>query len=113
MFVVSTAAGRIAVLAVALAVLVGCLLWSKRATSHSFFLGVLAGTGLVLSFDIEEHHRIKQIRGYLEQIERLNLATPGGLRSQPVAEAGEDQELVNEAWNIFCARRRGGGSRFG
>jgi len=63
--------------------------------------------------NIEEHHRIKQIRGYLEQIERLNLATPGGLRSQPVAEAGEDQELVNEAWNIFCARRRGAGSRFG
>src|SRR5438876_5455687 len=58
MFVVSTAAGRIAVLAVALAVLVGCLLWSKRATSHSFFLGVLAGTGLVLSFDIVWVHWI-------------------------------------------------------
>lgn len=63
--------------------------------------------------NIEEHHRSKQIRGYLEQIERLNLSTPGGLRSQPVAEAGEDQELVNEAWNVFCARRRSGGSRFG
>ena len=58
MFAVSTAAGRIAVLAVALAVLVGCLLWSKRATSHSFFLGVLAGTGLVLSFDIVWVHWI-------------------------------------------------------
>lgn len=63
--------------------------------------------------NIEEHHRTKQIRGYLEQIERLNLSTPGGLRSQPVAEAGEDQELVNEAWNVFCTRRRSGGSRFG
>src|SRR5438270_7046669 len=60
--------------------------------------------------NIEEHHRTKQIRGYLDQLERLNLRTPGGLRSQPTAEAGEDQELVNEAWNIFCARRRGGGS---
>lgn len=63
--------------------------------------------------NIEEHHRTKQIRGYLDQIEALNLRTPGGLRSQPTAEAGEDQELVNEAWNIFCSRRRGGSSRLG
>jgi hypothetical protein len=52
MFPVHTAAGRIVVLVVTIAVLVGFLLWSKRATSHSFFLGVLVGTGLVLSFDI-------------------------------------------------------------
>ena len=52
MFPVHTAAGRLVVLVVAIAVLVGFLLWSKRATSHSFFLGVLVGTGLVLSFDI-------------------------------------------------------------
>ena len=58
MFAVSTAAGRIAVLVVALGVLIGFLLWSKRATSHSFFLGVLAGTGLVLSFDIVWVHWI-------------------------------------------------------
>jgi hypothetical protein len=58
MFPVGTAAGRIAVLAIALAVLGGCLLWSKRATSPSFFLGVLAGTGLVLSFDIVWVHWI-------------------------------------------------------
>jgi hypothetical protein len=63
--------------------------------------------------NIEEHHRTKQIRGYLDQLEKMNLTIPGGLRSQPVAEAGEDQELVNEAWLIFCGRRRGGGSRFG
>jgi threonine/homoserine/homoserine lactone efflux protein len=52
MFPVSTAVGRIAVLVVAIAVLVGFLLWSRRARSNSFFLGVLSGAGLVLSFDI-------------------------------------------------------------
>jgi len=62
---------------------------------------------------IEERHREKQIRSYLAQIERLNLTTPGGLRSQPVAEPGEDQELVNAAWLIFCQQRRGGSSRLG
>ena len=56
--------------------------------------------------NIEEHHRTKQIRMYLSQIEALNLRTPGGLRSQPRAEDGEDQELVNEAWLIFCGRRK-------
>jgi len=39
-------------LVVAVAVLIGFLVWSRRATSYPFFLGVLAGTGLVLSFDI-------------------------------------------------------------
>ena len=58
MFPVHTAAGRIVVLVVAIAVLVGFLLWSKRATSPSFFLGVLVGTGLVLSFDIVWGHWI-------------------------------------------------------
>jgi hypothetical protein len=57
-FVVATAAGRIAVLVVAIAVLVGFLVWSKRATSNSFFLGVLAGAGLVLSFDVVWVHWI-------------------------------------------------------
>ena len=36
----------------AVAVLIGFLVWSRRATWYPFFLGVLAGTGLVLSFDI-------------------------------------------------------------
>lgn len=63
--------------------------------------------------NIEEHHRTKQIRAYLDQLEKLNLTIPGGLRSQPVAEDGEDQDLVNEAWTIFCQRRRGGSSRLG
>jgi uncharacterized membrane protein len=52
MFPVNTAWGRIAVLVVAVAVLVGFLLWSRRGASPSFFWGVLAGSGLVLSFDI-------------------------------------------------------------
>ena len=52
MFPVDTLLGRLAVLTVALAVFVGFLVWSRRATPRSFFLGVLAGTGLVLSFDI-------------------------------------------------------------
>jgi hypothetical protein len=52
MFPMSTASGRIAVLAVAVAVLVGFFLWSRRGLSLSFFRGVLAGSGLILSFDI-------------------------------------------------------------
>ena len=42
----------------AVAALIGFLLWSKRATSASFFWGVLAGTGFVLSFDIVWVHWI-------------------------------------------------------
>lgn len=63
--------------------------------------------------NIEAHHREKMIRQYLGAIESLNLSTPGGVRSQPLAEEGEDQDLVNEAWNRFCLQRRGGASRFG
>jgi len=51
-FPVNSAPERIAVLVVAVAVLIGFLFWSRRATSHPFFLGVPVGTGLVLSFDI-------------------------------------------------------------
>ena len=63
-------------------------------------------------FNIRGAHRGAMVERYLEQIEALNLKTPGGLRSVK-AEDGEDPELVAEAWRIFCARRRGGGSRFG
>src|SRR5207248_3784670 len=42
----------------AIAALFGFLLWSKRATSASFFLGSLAGIGFVLSFDIVWVHWI-------------------------------------------------------
>jgi hypothetical protein len=58
MFPIDTAAGRMAVVFAAIAVLIGFLLWSKRAASYSFFLGVLAGTGLVLSFDVVWVHWI-------------------------------------------------------
>ena len=58
MFPVTTTLGHLAVLSIALAVLFGFLLWSKRSMSRSFFLGVLAGTGLVLSFDIIWVHTI-------------------------------------------------------
>jgi hypothetical protein len=52
LYPVTASAGQIAVLAVGVAALAGFLLWTKRAASASFFLGVLAGTGFVLSFDI-------------------------------------------------------------
>jgi hypothetical protein len=49
------------VLAIAVGVLVGFLAWSKQSKSHSFFLGVLAGIGLVLSFDIVWVHWISEL----------------------------------------------------
>ena len=58
LYPVTAPAGQIAVLAAAIAALVGFLLWSKRATSVSFFWGVLAGNGIVLSFDIVWVHWI-------------------------------------------------------
>ena len=58
LYPVTAPAGLIAVLAAAIAALVGFLLWSKRATSVSFFWGVLAGIGFVLSFDIVWVHWI-------------------------------------------------------
>lgn len=58
LYPVTTAAGQIAVLTVAVAALLAFLLWAKRATSGSFFLGVLAGNGFILSFDIVWVHWI-------------------------------------------------------
>jgi drug/metabolite transporter (DMT)-like permease len=58
LYPVTTSAGQLAVIAVAVAVLIGFLLWTKRETSTSFFWGVLAGTGFVLSFDIVWVHWI-------------------------------------------------------
>ncbi len=52
LYPVTTPAAQLAVLAAAVAVLNGFLIWSMRATSASFFRGVLAGNGLVLSVDI-------------------------------------------------------------
>ena len=58
LYPVTAPTGQLTVLAAALAALVGLLLWSKRATSASFFLGSLAGIGFVLSFDIVWVHWI-------------------------------------------------------
>jgi hypothetical protein len=57
-FPVNSPVEKLAVVIVAVAVLIGFLLWSWRAKSHSFFLGVLTGIGLVLSFDIVWVHWI-------------------------------------------------------
>jgi cytochrome c oxidase assembly factor CtaG len=58
LFVIETGVGRLAVVVVAVGVLIGFLLWSRQANSNSFFFGVLAGTGVVLSFDIVWIHWI-------------------------------------------------------
>src|SRR5205809_1254124 len=58
LYPVTASAGQIAVVTAALAALVGFLLWSRRSTSTSFFLGALAGVGFVLSFDIVWVHWI-------------------------------------------------------
>ena len=55
---VATWAGQIAVIAVVAAALIVFLFWSERAMSASFFRGVLAGTGFVLSVDIVWVHWI-------------------------------------------------------
>lgn len=55
---VDTWAGKIAAIAVAVVFLLGFLFWSRRAGSASFFRGVLAGTGSVLSVDIVLIHWI-------------------------------------------------------
>jgi hypothetical protein len=43
----------------------------------------------------------------LRKIEVLDSKTPGGLRSRPLAEEGENQEIVNVAWERFVEKRRG------
>jgi hypothetical protein len=58
LYPVTAPAGQLAVLAVAIAALIGFLLWSNRAASASFFWGALAGIGFVLSFDIVWVHWI-------------------------------------------------------
>ena len=58
LYPVTAPVGQLTVLAAAIAALIGFLLWSKRATSASFFWGTLAGIGFVLSFDIVWVHWI-------------------------------------------------------
>jgi hypothetical protein len=55
---ITESGGKLAVIIVAVAFLVGFILWSKRAASTSFFRGVLAGMGFVLSVDIVWVHWI-------------------------------------------------------
>jgi hypothetical protein len=55
---VSTSAGQLSVIAVAVAFLILFLFWSKRTMSASFFRGALAGMGFVLSVDIVLIHWI-------------------------------------------------------
>jgi uncharacterized membrane protein len=55
---VSTWAGQLVVVAIAVVLLIGFLFWSQRAGSASFFRGVLAGMGFVLSVDIVLIHWI-------------------------------------------------------
>ncbi len=50
--------GKLAVVAVAVAFLIEFILWSKQTVSASFFRGVLAGMGFVLSVDIVWVHWI-------------------------------------------------------
>src|SRR5438876_183942 len=45
LYPVTASAGQLAVLTAALAALFGFLLWSRRNTSASFFLGALSGVG--------------------------------------------------------------------
>jgi hypothetical protein len=55
---VDTSAGKLAVVMLAVAFLIGFILWSKQTKSASFFRGVLAGMGFVLSVDIVLVHWI-------------------------------------------------------
>jgi hypothetical protein len=55
---IADAGGKLAVIAVAVAFLIGFILWSKQTASASFFRGVLAGMGFVLSVDIVWVHWI-------------------------------------------------------
>jgi hypothetical protein len=55
---ITDSAGKLAVVVVAVAFLIGFIFWSKQSASASFFRGVLAGMGFVLSADIVWVHWI-------------------------------------------------------
>jgi hypothetical protein len=84
--------------------------WRRRAAQSEAELLELQKIDTLHS--IHGQRREMEIQYYLKEIESLNLTIPGGLRCQPVAQDGEDQELVNEAWWRFCGRRSGGHGRF-
>lgn len=48
--------------------------------------------------NIEEHHRTKQIRGYLDQLEKMNLTIPGGLRESSGSFFRADRDSRGSAW---------------
>lgn len=52
LFAVTSDLGRFVVVLVAAAVLIGFLVWARRRRSRGFYLGVLAGSGIFLAFDI-------------------------------------------------------------
>lgn len=49
---VTSDVGRFLVVLAAAAVLTCFLVWAQRRRSHAFFLGVLAGSGIFLAFDV-------------------------------------------------------------
>src|SRR6266545_3257125 len=53
---VATMTGRLAVVALGAAVLIGCLVASRRFYSRSFFHGFMVSSGVFLSFDIVVFH---------------------------------------------------------
>jgi hypothetical protein len=65
--------GRLAVLAAAIVVLFAFLAWSYRTRSRAFFRGVLAGTGLVLAFDIVWVHWVFALHHLTNHAEDLIL----------------------------------------
>jgi hypothetical protein len=58
--------------------------------------------------DEQAADREAQVAGCLRQIEDLNLATPGGLKSMVQPSPGEDPQIVREAWERYVAKRRTG-----
>jgi hypothetical protein len=63
-------------------------------------------------YNLHRGAREMLLEKYIQEIEELNRKTPNGIRSV-MPGPGDDPQLVEEAFRIWCARRRGGGSRFG
>lgn len=63
-------------------------------------------------YNLHRGAREMLVEKYIAEIEELNRSTPNGIRSVAPG-PGDDPQLVEEAFRIWCARRRGGGSRFG
>jgi len=72
---VTTMAGRLAVIALGVAVLIGCLVASHRVFSRSFFHGFMVSTGIFLSFDIVVFHWVFQLHRMTSGVE-ANVVEP-------------------------------------